>query len=159
MVLSAANRFYATADGWIRVQAPSLFSLLRALCLEGSDGGGQDLLRRVSDALAATTVSEAIAQLTSAGIPAVAARHPAELWQDSDLRLANVFCEQQLADGSPFFAVHRYARFSRTEERAAFTAPGIGEHSSEVLAEAGLSSAEINALIEKEVVRQGSPCN
>ena len=62
-----------------------------------------------------------------------------------------------MQDGTPYFATGRYARFSRTQEQAVFEAPGLGEHSREVLAEAGVSSAEIDQLIETGVVKQGGP--
>jgi hypothetical protein len=38
-----------------------------------------------------------------------------------------------------------------------FEAPGIGEHSREVLAEAGLGESEIDALLETGVLKQGEP--
>ena len=49
----------------------------------------------------------------------------------------------------------RYAHFSRTVEHAIFEPPGLGEHSRDVLTDAGLSQAQIDDLIEAGVVKQG----
>jgi len=57
----------------------------------------------------------------------------------------------------PTTAPGRYAWFSRTVNHAVLTPPGVGEHTSEVLAEAGLSAAEIEGLIASGAVRQGAP--
>jgi hypothetical protein len=40
---------------------------------------------------------------------------------------------------------------------AVLTPPGVGEHTSEVLAEAGISAEEIEGLIASGAVRQGKP--
>lgn len=52
---------------------------------------------------------------------------------------------------------HRYARFSRTEQVCISDQPGVGEHSREVLAEAGLTDAEIDALVAEKAVIEGKP--
>jgi crotonobetainyl-CoA:carnitine CoA-transferase CaiB-like acyl-CoA transferase len=103
------------------------------------------------------SLSEALERLTAAGIPAAAARTPADLAEDPALSESELFATHHLQDGRPYLAAQRYARFSRTEEQAAFEAPGLGEHSREVLAEAGLTAAEIDHLIAAGLVKQGVP--
>ena len=65
--------------------------------------------------------------------------------------------EHRFPDGRPYVVPHRYALFSRTEQAPIRDQPGVGEHSREVLAEAGLSPAEIEALIEQKVVIENPP--
>jgi crotonobetainyl-CoA:carnitine CoA-transferase CaiB-like acyl-CoA transferase len=84
-------------------------------------------------------------------------RTPLQLATDPALRQSGLFATHHLQDGTPYFAAARYARFSRTEEQAVFESPGLGEHSREVLAEAGLDSTQIDALIAAGVVKQGPP--
>lgn len=63
----------------------------------------------------------------------------------------------ELQDGTPYYTTNRFVGLSRTQERTVFEPPGIGEHSRQVLLEAGVSSSEIDALIEQGVVTQGEP--
>jgi crotonobetainyl-CoA:carnitine CoA-transferase CaiB-like acyl-CoA transferase len=95
--------------------------------------------------------------LTAAGIPAAAARTPAQIAADPAIRQLQVFATRHMLDGTPYLSTHRYARFSRTEEQTIFEPPGLGEHSREILAEAGLPAAQIDRLIATGVVKQGSP--
>ena len=57
----------------------------------------------------------------------------------------------------PTTAPSRYAWFSRTRHHKLLIAPGVGEHSTEILSEAGLTEEEIAALIESGAIRQGHP--
>ena len=68
-----------------------------------------------------------------------------------------MFVTLHMEDGSPFYSTGRYARFSRTQEAKVFTPPGVGEHSAQILQEAGVEEAEIQALVDAGSVRQGQP--
>jgi crotonobetainyl-CoA:carnitine CoA-transferase CaiB-like acyl-CoA transferase len=136
---SMLDRFYPVVDGWVRVQAPDLDSL------------------RTLGPLDTKTLREALACLSSAGIPAAPARTPAELTADPAVRELELFSTYHLVDGTPYLATQRYARFSRTRQQAVLHAPGLGEHSREVLAEAGVSHTEIDHLVEAGLVKQGGP--
>jgi crotonobetainyl-CoA:carnitine CoA-transferase CaiB-like acyl-CoA transferase len=57
----------------------------------------------------------------------------------------------------PTTAPGRYAWFSRTVNHAVLTPPGVGEHTTAVLAEAGLTGEEIEALAAVGAIRQGQP--
>ncbi|MDE3076251.1 MAG: CoA transferase [Chloroflexota bacterium] len=151
---SAAARFYATSDGWLLVRAPSDAALRDALGLAGSCS---DLAEAVGQKLASIPAEQALQLLTEAGVSAVPARQPAEVAGDPHVRGAKALCRLQFADGRPYLAPLRYARFSRTEVDVAFQPPGLGEHSRQVLAEAGIEPAHIEALIEQRVVFQGAP--
>jgi crotonobetainyl-CoA:carnitine CoA-transferase CaiB-like acyl-CoA transferase len=147
---SVFDRFYRTTDGWLRLQAQDAEGLRRAGLLED---GEADLAER----FASMCLEEALARLASAQIPAVRARLPGELTQDPDLRDLEMFDTLHLQDGTPFFTTGRYARFSRTQQAGVRTTPGIGEHSTELVAEVGVDEGEIQALIDAGCVRQGQP--
>jgi crotonobetainyl-CoA:carnitine CoA-transferase CaiB-like acyl-CoA transferase len=116
-----------------------------------------ELALALGESLGSLTLAEALGLLSAAGVPTAVARMPGELPDDAVLRDADMFATLHMQDGTPFFVPNRYARFSRTEECRVFEAPGIGEHSREVLAEAGLSELEIDALLETGVLKQGEP--
>jgi crotonobetainyl-CoA:carnitine CoA-transferase CaiB-like acyl-CoA transferase len=156
---SALDRFYRVTDGWLRLQAADIDSLQAAgvLPTDLSVQSDAELNAALSQALAGQSVDELLERLTAAGVPAAPARTPLQLATDPALRELEIFTTHHLQDGTPYFAGRRYARFSRTEEQAVFEAPGLGEHSRTVLAEAGLSSTEIEQLIESGVVKHGPP--
>lgn len=49
------------------------------------------------------------------------------------------------------------ADFSRTQRSDVLVPPGVGEHRTQILPEAGLSEQAIRNLIEQGVVRAGEP--
>jgi crotonobetainyl-CoA:carnitine CoA-transferase CaiB-like acyl-CoA transferase len=156
---SALDRFYRVADGWLRLQAADTRSLqsagvLPAQALPQTDA---ELCSLLAEALARRPQAEVLECLNAAGISAAPVRTPLQLATDPALQALGLFATHHLQDGTPYFAGARYARFSRTEEQAVFEAPGLGEHSREVLAEAGVSSNEIDELIAAGLVRQGPP--
>jgi crotonobetainyl-CoA:carnitine CoA-transferase CaiB-like acyl-CoA transferase len=151
---SPEQRFYAVSDGWVRVQAPSLAVLGKALGLEGA---AQADAQAIASALAASTRAAVLERLHEAGVPATPARHTAEVVQDPAVKSIELLEEHRFPNGRPYLVPHRYARFSRTEQAPLADAPGVGEHSREVLTEAGLSAEEIDALVRERVVIEGAP--
>jgi crotonobetainyl-CoA:carnitine CoA-transferase CaiB-like acyl-CoA transferase len=158
---SALNRFYETRDGWLRLDAPGIAPLQDAGILSVEESASNltevQLFNRIAERLKSLTLAQALACLTSAGVPAAEARLPGDLPEDPDLQGLEMFVEQHMQDGTPFYVTHRYARFSRTQEQRVFTAPGIGEHTREVLADAGVEAHRIDALIQAGVVKYGEP--
>ncbi len=155
-----ADRFYRTSDGWLRVQASSLAALAEALGLAPAhleEPRSALVPAAIAEALASTPLASALDRLRGAGIPAAPARHPLEVARDPAIAAAELLVERRFPDGRPYLVPHRYAGFSRTEQGPIADAPGLGEHSREMLAEAGLSDSEIEALIEQNVVIQGAP--
>jgi crotonobetainyl-CoA:carnitine CoA-transferase CaiB-like acyl-CoA transferase len=151
---SALDRFYQVKDGWVRIQASEVGALQRSGLL---DSNAPDVAQSLSARLASMCAADAVEALSAAGVPAVATRLPGELTTDADLADLDLFATLNMRDGTPFFTPNRYARFSRTPQTALLTPPGVGEHSREVLAEAGVQAAEIDALIDSGAVRQGQP--
>jgi crotonobetainyl-CoA:carnitine CoA-transferase CaiB-like acyl-CoA transferase len=156
---AALERFYQVADGWLRLQAPDTRSLqtagvLHERALPESD---TELCHILAESLATRSLTEVLDALGAAGVPAAPVRTPLQLATDPAVQELGLFATHHLQDGTSYFAGARHARFSRTEEQAVFEAPGLGEHSREVLAEAGLSSIEIDELIAAGLVKQGPP--
>jgi crotonobetainyl-CoA:carnitine CoA-transferase CaiB-like acyl-CoA transferase len=156
---SALDRFYQVRDGWLRLQAADPAALCSAGLLDNRLALSTDaeLAAALGETLASKSLTEALACLTAAGVPAAAARMPADLPTDPALDELEIFATQHMQDGTAYYTTNRYARFSRTEERVVFQTPGLGEHSRQVLTEAGVSSSEIEALIESGVVKEGEP--
>jgi crotonobetainyl-CoA:carnitine CoA-transferase CaiB-like acyl-CoA transferase len=170
---SPADRFYRTADGWLRVQARSVASLRAALGLPLSpaadarprgagsaptaSANGADDAAAIGAAMAGLARAACIQRLAEAGIPAVPAHHPADLRGKPEIEELCLLAEHRLQNGTSLFMPHRYARFSRTEQDAIRDTPGVGEHSREVLVEAGLTDPELDQLIEQRAVIQGAP--
>jgi crotonobetainyl-CoA:carnitine CoA-transferase CaiB-like acyl-CoA transferase len=151
---SPEQRLYPVADGWVRVQAPSLSAVGKAL---GLDGAAAEDAEAIAGALADSDRADVLERLHAAGVPAAAARHTSEVVQDPAVKAIELLEEHRFPDGRAYLVPHRYARFSRTEQAPIADAPGVGEHSREVLAEAGLTAEEIDALVSERVVVEGAP--
>jgi crotonobetainyl-CoA:carnitine CoA-transferase CaiB-like acyl-CoA transferase len=149
------DRFYAVADGWIRVQAAGIEDLLGAgLPAEAS---ARDLVSRIESWLGPMTGREAVDRLMTAGVPAVVARRQSDMAGDRALVEAGYLQALSRADGGAYYVPGRLALFSRTQRRGTLVAPGVGEHSRQVLREAGLEPAAIDSLVAEGVVAAGEP--
>ncbi|MBV8715836.1 MAG: CoA transferase [Chloroflexi bacterium] len=153
---SPLDCFYRTSDGWLRLQARDASALVTAGVIDRGLADAE-LQAALTERFAPMCTSDALAALSAAGVPAVQARMPHELPGDADLQNLEMFVRLHMHDGTPFFSTGRYVRMSRTSQSAVFTPPGVGEHSTEVLSEAGVEAAEIQALIDAGLVRQGQP--
>jgi crotonobetainyl-CoA:carnitine CoA-transferase CaiB-like acyl-CoA transferase len=154
------DRFYPVAEGWVRVEAggqhvPSL----AASGLLGTEppAGVEAADAALAASLASLSREDAVARLTAAGVPAAPARRFEELPDDRAAMDAEVLHRHERPDGPPYWTAGRFAFFSRTPLRARLTAPGLGEHSREVLLEAGLTEATVDELVAGGVVVTGPP--
>ncbi|MFN8523000.1 MAG: CoA transferase [Chloroflexota bacterium] len=143
-----ARRYHRTADGWIRVEAPSTEALADAL---GCDEGA------IAACLSSLGTRDALATLGAHGVPAVAARQPLEVAEDDSIVAEEPFLERRFPDGRRYLVPNRFAQFSRTQHPSIGDAPGVGEHSRQVLREAGLDEGEIDGLVGRRVVIEGGP--
>ncbi|MHB1924854.1 MAG: CoA transferase, partial [Acidimicrobiales bacterium] len=136
---AGTDGFFPTADGWIRIQS----DLPPAEVAEALGGAGAPL----GQVLAAQATRTALDGLGAAAIPAVAVPNPRDLTEDDELAAFGFLRADPRPDRAGWWTTHRLARFSRTETEATLVAPGLGQHTRSVLAEAGLSEADITSLI------------
>ncbi|HVF33128.1 MAG TPA: CoA transferase [Acidimicrobiales bacterium] len=122
------DRYHRVADGWVRVQgAPA------------------------DEAWATMTRDEVVAACTAAGVPAAAALRPTEL--------ADAVAAEEVLHRDPrprretWWTAGRHARFDRTERTGTLVAPSLGEHTRDVLAEAGFEAERIDALLRDGIAR------
>jgi crotonobetainyl-CoA:carnitine CoA-transferase CaiB-like acyl-CoA transferase len=148
------DRFYRTSDGWIRIQAESPAAVAALAGLAGPQAPLGAALERY---FAARSSAEAQAELDAAQVPAATARRSSELVTDPMLARWSVHHQISAGTGSDLHVSGRMASFSRTQRADALVPPGVGEHSLEILTEAGLSEQEVVRLIEAGVVRSGEP--
>lgn len=154
------DRFYAVADGWIRLQAtgPVRASDLAAAGIDIDEPVfSADPGRALEKALAGRGAADAVAALESAGIPAVRARKIGEAVRDEDLLREEFVHVRTSEDGPPILTPGRYATFSRTQRHGPMPVPGTGEHTVDVLRAAGLTEDEVKDLIAAGVVVHGGP--
>jgi crotonobetainyl-CoA:carnitine CoA-transferase CaiB-like acyl-CoA transferase len=158
-----ADRFYRTSDGWIRVQAtcePSVAALTELAglaCQDVTSGPASGLEAALESHFAGLSTDEAWARLDAAHIPAARGRRCSELPDDPQLTGWQVHQRISSGQGGELYAAGRMARFSRTQRSDALVPPGVGEHSVQLLLEAGVDAEEIGSLIENGVVRAGDP--
>lgn len=154
----ATDRFYAAADGWVRIQATDPAERAALLGLAGLPESEDDVLAGALVRWVAEQPAEDVcALLLAAGVPATRARRTRELPEDPQFQRWTI--QQRISSGlgSELYACGRMARFSRTQREEALVPPGVGEHSEQILTDLGLSRAEIQQVISEGVVRAGDP--
>ncbi len=157
--LSALQRFYACADGWLGIAAADpaqLRGLLEALghpewadrpfgaaSTEPWDG---ELAERLAAAIATRPRQALLAELRERGVPAAPAT-PVEGLHTSPLHLANRFFEQvEHPEFGSLMGVRSFAEFERTPGGFVRRAPLLGEHDAEVLTQLGFRAERIARL-------------
>jgi crotonobetainyl-CoA:carnitine CoA-transferase CaiB-like acyl-CoA transferase len=155
---SPLDRFYETRDCWVRAYWDSPDELA-GLGVTGPESDGEpELAGRIARALRQVDTSQAIAMILDAGGYAVRATTFRDLIRDPEILARSYYQEiSRPADGKKFYMPGRHAVFGRTRNNRALSAPGLGEHSREILRRAGISEAEIERLIASRVVTAGSP--
>ncbi|HEY7060474.1 MAG TPA: CaiB/BaiF CoA-transferase family protein [Chloroflexota bacterium] len=115
------------------------------------------LLPRVREETAKYPSAALLERLERAGVPCGPVRRPDQLLDDSHLQATEQLLSVPLPGGGtaplpklPF----RSSRYAFALDRPP---PGLGEHTREVLAEAGLSQAEIDALEAQQAIVAGAP--
>lgn len=154
---SAVDRIYATADGHIRIHASDPAALVRAGLLSDESLSDDAATKEIQHGLSAMTRKDAAAALTAAGIAAVPARLINEFVLEDQSAGCRYFAALESIDDVTLYLPNRLARFSRTELRTVLRTAGIGEHSREVLAEAGIADDAIDGAVESGIVKLGHP--
>jgi crotonobetainyl-CoA:carnitine CoA-transferase CaiB-like acyl-CoA transferase len=151
----ALCRFYQCEDGWLalvcetREAAEALGRVLHLECGDDALTAPRDgaLAQAIADALAHRGRDEAVQGLLAAGVPAAPALRAAEalesewLWENRTLER---WTHPRLGD---VVGVRSYADFSRTPAGFQHPTPDLGEHSTALLTELGVSAERIAALL------------
>ncbi len=162
-VLSPYRRPYATADGHIAVlpyttkqwraffaaaSRPEMFDDPRIVDPSERSRSIDDLYEMVAEIMPARTTAEWMALFGKADIPAMPVTRLEDLQSDPQLKQQEFFIDYDHPTQGQLRATKPPIRFSKSPaETLRCHPPGLGEHSREVLSEAGVPDAEIEALI------------
>ncbi|WP_328352658.1 CoA transferase [Streptomyces sp. NBC_00445] len=139
----AMNRIHPTSDGFVRVQAdPDMVDIAPAT---------------LASSLAGRTTGDALAWCAAHHIAAVKVRAADEVCADPHLHEHGLMQRAVTASEKPYTQPGRCAGFSRTPQRPRPDAPGLGEHTQELLTEVGYAPEQIRALASEGVVVTGHP--
>lgn len=150
--------FYHVTDGWIRVQmSPANGTLESFRAFLNSTGNAsamseEDLGCKLASCLSTMDREQAVKQLAACHITAISARVASEVLNAEGMFAADLIHSHRRLDGGTYVTPGRAASFSRTQRPGKLTAPGIGEHSREVLKTAGLSDQTIDGLMARGAV-------
>lgn len=136
---SPLARYYEASDGWIRLlgelvggREPSpVATAVRALDLDPLDA------ESIAAWVRERARHEAAAELCDAGVPAVVVRATEELVDDPVIVDHEVLRPDSRPGKGHCWTAGRHAEFSRTPVGRTSRAPDLGQHTAEVLAEAG----------------------
>ncbi|HET7409661.1 MAG TPA: CoA transferase [Paracoccaceae bacterium] len=158
--VSALRRFYRCADGWIAIAVsdPAQFhGLCNALehpiwaarhiaeqALAAPVDG--DLAGEIASVLAEMPREEALDRLLAHGVPAAPDAGDPALYEDSWLRASGLWAEYEDPVFGTITAVSGFAAYGRTPGGFRYGVPRLGEHTREVLREAGFDDARLEAL-------------
>jgi crotonobetainyl-CoA:carnitine CoA-transferase CaiB-like acyl-CoA transferase len=156
------DRYYQVLDGWLRIQAISP-ETVTAQTLEKAglpvdpERFAADPTGALAQVLTGLRSADAVGHLAEAGIAAHPARRISQVIRDPRLISSEFVHLHTAADGTSFTTPGRYAAFSRTPRFGPLLPPGNGEHTAQVLGEAGLGTAEIADLAQAGAVVIGGP--
>jgi crotonobetainyl-CoA:carnitine CoA-transferase CaiB-like acyl-CoA transferase len=155
---SAARRLYEAADGWLCVAAQDDRDAARLGALAGAaiarDAPADAAeAARVAAMLGSLARADALDRLARAGVPAAPCLGFAELLDDPHVRANGMLVTLDDAALGPVTLGGPLVDFERTPIRYRRLGPGHGQHSREVLGEAGYDAARIDALVAAGTVR------
>jgi crotonobetainyl-CoA:carnitine CoA-transferase CaiB-like acyl-CoA transferase len=170
--LSAPYQAYRTADGYVTMGASSDHLWRRAVVALGCPRWLDDpRFASVADRLAhvgeleaeiekvtvTRTTAEWLAALDAAGVPAGPVLRYDETLDDPQVRAREMIVEMEHPIMGTVRTLGQPAKFSRSRTGSARPAPWLGQHTRSVLAELGLSDAEIGALADAGVAYDAHP--
>lgn len=115
------------------------------------------LLPRINAETAKYSAETLIAKLEGANIPYAPVNRPDQLIEDPHLLAAGQLMPTAFPGGRVSAVPKMPFKSSRYEMDTRRPAPGLGEHTREVLDEAGYSAEEIDAMLAESVVMSGGP--
>lgn len=164
------RRPFATADGYVCVlpyntkQWRAFFTLMeRPGMLDDprvTDGAVRsekigELYEMVADCVAVWPTADLLAALDKADIPSGRAVPLGELQDDPHLKAVGLFRHVEHPTEGSLRLVAPGVRLSKSPAEIRSLPPGLGQHSVELLAEAGYGAAEIEALLESGITVDG----
>ncbi len=171
--LAPGRRPYRTQDGFVSAliyndkQWRSFYQLLgreadfeqdpRLKSLATRTEHVHSLYAEVEQVLATRSTAEWLQVLNAADIPAMPVHDLASLFSDPHLQATGHFQAEEHPSEGALIAPRNATQWSRTQPRHHRPAPRQGEHSREVLAEAGLSEADIAHLLAQGIAQQAPP--
>ena len=171
--LAPGRRPYRTQDGFVSAliytdkQWRSFYQLLGREAEFAHDERLKSLATRtvhvhalyaeVEAILATRSTAEWLDVLNQADIPAMPVHDLQSLLSDPHLQATGHFQAEHHPSEGELLALRPAARWSRTPIANTRPAPRLGEHTREVLAEAGLSASAIDALIVQGAAKAASP--
>jgi crotonobetainyl-CoA:carnitine CoA-transferase CaiB-like acyl-CoA transferase len=168
--LSAPYQAFETADGWIALGAANqptwlgLLDVLDAPEIAGdarfaTNAGRMANLAALEEALGAVfarrTNADWLARLDAAGVPAGPINTIPAMHQDAQVRARGMVTTVEHPIAGPVETIGAPVKFSGTPGSVARPAPLHGEHTREVLAEAGFTTEEIDALAGEGAIGLG----
>ena len=111
-----------------------------------------DRLSLIQDVLADRTTAEWLERLEAAGVPCAPVLARSQLMAHPQIAASDIIVETDHPDAGRLRQARPAARFAATPSAIRRGAPQLGEHSEEILAEIGLTTAEIKALSAAGVV-------
>ncbi len=103
-------------------------------------------LELIQEVLATGTTAEWVARLEAEGVPCAPVLTRGELVEHPQIQASETLIEIDHPDAGPLRQARHAARFEATPAGPRRPAPHLGEHTDEILAEIGMTAAEIAAL-------------
>lgn len=142
--LAPGYRIYQTADGWVAVVALDAAALAAVRRVAGAESAA-DLPTRVAERGSA----ELVASLVTAGVPAEEVRELRyfSVWEDEEQLRTRMVVAYPQPDWGEMRQFGAYWDFGDLDLRLDRACPALGQHTTEILTELGLTAEEIEALI------------
>ncbi len=163
----ALDRLYRCTDGWLAIacetetEAAALAEALPGVTwpepstlLEASPGS--DIARAIESTIAGIPRDHLIARFRTAGVPAAPALTVDEVAADTALRAEGFLDDFTYAEIGPMTGVAGFASWHGTPSPKRATAPRLGEHTRDVLRQAGLDEPAIDRLLSMGVIREAT---
>lgn len=141
---SELSRHYETRDGFVRLHVESAKMLV--------DAGLDD-----PDTMRQLLTHDVVDRVERVGGHAVPTRTFVDLAADPQSVESEYLEPITWPDGRTTYLPGRYAQFSRTQEKRVLIPPGLGEHSAELLREAGVPAAVIERMFAAGTLAQQGP--
>ncbi|MCJ2071695.1 CoA transferase [Methylobacterium sp. J-030] len=167
--LNAPYEAFETADGWITIGAANQTNWLRLLKAIGADAlaedprfalnrdrmeNRQELAATLAPIFRAHGSAEWLTRLEAGGVPAGPVLDVNAMHRDPQTLAREMVVEVDHPRVGRMKTLGLPVKFSETPGRVHGPAPLLGEHSRAILAEAGYTTAEIDGLIARGVVRE-----